>query len=126
MLADCPPIAFIATADGARSRRFYEGMLGLRLLSEDDFSVVFDLQGSQLRIQKVQQLAPQPHAVLGWVVSSIDDAVARLTGKGVVFERYAFIEQDGRGIWTAPSGARVAWLKDPDGNVLSLTETQRV
>jgi len=97
-------------------------MLELRFMSEDEFAIVYDANGVSLRIQKVGQIRPQPFTVLGWSVSSIDTAVSRLVAKAAVFERYASLEQDWRGIWRSPSGARIAWLKDPDGNVISLTE----
>ena len=115
-------IAFLATIDSARSRAFYEGALSLRFVSEDDFAVVYDVQGIELRIQKVERFEPHPHTALGWLVASIDRAVREIAERGGVFERYTFLEQDASGIWTSPSGARIAWLKDPDGNLLSLTE----
>jgi len=118
-------MAFAATTDGAKARAFYEGVLGLRFVSEDAFAVVYEVGGVELRIQKVQALTPQPHTQLGWSVSSIDKVVEELGGRGAVFEKYAYLEQDAQGIWTAPSGAKVAWLKDPDGNLLSLTEPSR-
>jgi catechol 2,3-dioxygenase-like lactoylglutathione lyase family enzyme len=122
MLAASRIIAFAATADSERSRAFYERVLGIRFISEDEFAVVYDVQGVELRIQKVSAFAPQPHTQLGWSVSSIVEVVQTLEERGAVFERYSFLEQDSHGIWTAPSGARIAWLKDPDGNVLSVTE----
>jgi predicted enzyme related to lactoylglutathione lyase len=115
-------IAFLATTDSARTRPFYEGILDLRFVSEDGFAVVYDVQGIELRIQKVERFDPQPHTALGWQVASIDRSVREVAARGGVFERYSFLTQDESGIWTAPSGARIAWLKDPDGNVLSLTE----
>jgi len=115
-------IAFLATTDGARTRAFYEGVLGLRFVSENGFAVVYDMQGIELRIQKVERFEPQPHTALGWQVGSIDRAVREIVTRGGMFERYEFLAQDESGIWTSPSGARVAWLKDPDGNLLSLTE----
>jgi catechol 2,3-dioxygenase-like lactoylglutathione lyase family enzyme len=122
MLVDSSLIAFGATTDGKRARTFYESVLGLRLISEDDFAIVYDVNGVSLRIQKVGQLRPQPFTVLGWSVPSIEVALSQLAAKGAVFERYSSLEQDPRGIWCSPSGAKVAWLKDPDGNVISLTE----
>lgn len=125
ILGDATLSAFVATADGARARAFYEHVLGLRLVSEDDFAIVFDGLGAPLRIQKVEKLTPQPHTVLGWSVPSIDAAVTALEQRGVAFERYAFLSQDQHGVWSAPSGAKVAWFKDPDGNLLSLTQPPR-
>jgi catechol 2,3-dioxygenase-like lactoylglutathione lyase family enzyme len=115
-------IAFVATSDGAKARAFYQGKLGLRLVSEDPFALVFDAHGTMLRVQKVQALKPAQYTVLGWRVPDIRAAVRDLAGAGVAFDRYQGMGQDELGIWVAPSGAKVAWFKDPDGNTLSLTE----
>ena len=117
--------AFVATTDTAKSRAFYEGVLGLAPTSEDEFAIVLDANGVELRIQKVQSLTPQPHTHLGWSVTSLEEVVRALRAKGVVFESYPLLQQNALGIWTAPSGAKVAWLKDPDGNLLSLTQPTR-
>lgn len=115
-------IAFVPTLDLARARAFFEGILGMRLVSEDGFASVFDASGTQLRVTKVEKLTPQPFTVLGWEVADISDSVSRLSKHGVQFEKYGMPGQDDRGIWTSPSGARIAWFKDRDGNVLSLTQ----
>jgi hypothetical protein len=122
MLATASLVAFSATTDAKKARAFYEGMLELPFVSEDEFAIVYDLNGVSLRIQKVARVIPQPFTVLGWSVSSIDMAVNGLMARGAVFERYTSLQQDPRGIWRSPSGAKVAWLKDPEGNVISLTE----
>jgi catechol 2,3-dioxygenase-like lactoylglutathione lyase family enzyme len=114
-------VAFIATTEATRARAFYEGTLGLTV-SDEDYALVADVNGTMLRIQKVERMTPAPYTALGWEVVDIAATVADLAARGVVFERYGFLEQDAAGIWTAPSGAMVAWFKDPDGNVLSLTE----
>ena len=114
--------AFLATTDARRSRQFYESVLGLPINSEDDFALAFDCQGIELRIQKVEEHRPQPFTALGWRVGDVRAAIASLSKKGVTFERYPFLEQDDVGVWLAPSGAKVAWFKDPDGNLLSVTE----
>jgi catechol 2,3-dioxygenase-like lactoylglutathione lyase family enzyme len=122
MLANSTLVAFSATTDATRARAFYEGMLGLQFVSEDDFAIVYDVNGMSLRIQKVAHIQPQPFTVLGWSVASIDTTASQLAAKGVVFERYPSLAQDPRGIWQSPSGAKIAWLKDPDGSIISLTE----
>lgn len=122
MLASSPLIAFIATTDAARARAFYEGTLGLTVKGDDGFALVLDASGTMVRLQKVEKFEVQPFTVLGWQVSDIAKTVRELTGKGVRFERYGFLEQDALGIWNAPGGARVAWFKDPDGSTLSLTQ----
>jgi len=122
MLGSTSLVAFVATTDGARARQFYGETLGLKIVSDDPYALVCDVAGIPLRIQKIGTLSPQPFTALGWEVSDIAQTIDGLTGHGVKFERFEGMDQDARGIWTAPSGARVAWFKDPDGNTLSLTQ----
>src|SRR5262245_61133696 len=122
MLSDSEVIAFVATKDAAKARVFYEQALGLTFVSDSPFAMEFDANGTMLRIQKVQELMPARHSVLGWQVADIQAAIGALMQNGVVFEQYGFLSQDSHGVWTAPSGAKIAWFKDPDGNTLSLTQ----
>ncbi|MCA9678676.1 MAG: VOC family protein [Kofleriaceae bacterium] len=122
MLQDAPLIGFAATADGARARRFYEGTLGLRVISDDGFALALDAGGTMLRIQKVEHVHAAPYTALGWRVASLADAVDDLTARGVAFTRFPGLDQDARGVWRSPGGAQVAWFADPDGNILSLTQ----
>jgi len=122
MLGNQTLIAFVATVDSERSRTFYERTLGLQLVSDDAFALVFNANGTTIRIQKVDAFQPQPFTALGFRVDDIQAVVAALGEKDVACERFPGMDQNAQGIWAAPSGARVAWFKDPDGNVLSLTE----
>ena len=122
MLGDCAVIAFVATTDAPRSRRFYEATLGLRCVADEPYALVFDCCGTMLRVSRVEKLAPAPFTVLGWKVADIHSAVTVLSGRGVTFERFPGMEQDNLGIWSSPGGALVAWFKDPDANLLSLTQ----
>ena len=122
MLSGHPLIAFAATRTLERAREFYEGMLGLELVSEDPIALVFNAHGTMLRVQKVEKFQPQPFTTLGWSVPDIARTVRALSQKGIAFVRYDFLPQDELGIWKAPGGARVAWFRDPDGNLLSLTQ----
>lgn len=115
-------MAFIATQDGARARGFYEKILGLKVISDDDYAIAVDANGTMLRIQKVGGFTPHPFTALGWEVPDIGSTVEKLSQRGVPFERFPGMGQDARGIWRSPSGAQVAWFKDPDGNTLSLTQ----
>ena len=115
--------AFLATSNPRRAKVFYEKTLGLRLVDDDKFALVFDAAGVPLRIQKVSELRPQAFTSLGWQVQNIRRLITGLLKKGVVLERYEFLEQDDWGVWLAPSGTRVAWFKDPDGNLLSVSES---
>jgi len=122
MLSDKKLKAFIPTINPTKAKEFYMNILGLTLLSEDNYAMEFDANGTLLRITTVPELVPHTFTVLGWNVDRIDSLIESLISKGVVFERYNFFDQDKLGIWTAPSGAKVAWFKDPDGNLLSFTE----
>jgi catechol 2,3-dioxygenase-like lactoylglutathione lyase family enzyme len=122
MLGAAKPIAFVTTADPDKAKRFYSDTLGLALQSDDQFSLVYDLAGTMLRVAKSPGHKPLPGTVLGWSVPDIAEVVAGLGDKGVSFERFAGLQQDELGIWASPSGARVAWFKDTDGNMLSLTQ----
>lgn len=122
MLGTTDIVAFVPTTDGAKARAFYEGILGLRFISDDGFALVFNANGIMIRIVKVQQLTPVQYTILGWQVKEIEKVVASMQERGVHFERYGFFKQDDLGIWTTPSGDKVAWFKDPDGNTLSVSE----
>lgn len=121
-LASAKIVAFVGATQPERAKAFYAGTLGLRLVSEDGFALVFDANGVMLRVANVREVAPAQYTVLGWEVSDIAAKVNELSSAGVQFERYSFPGQDDLGIWTAPGGARVAWFKDPDGNILSISQ----
>ena len=121
MLNQSDVIAFIATANADRAKSFYADTLGLRLVADEPFALVFDANGTELRIARVETLAPAQHTVMGWRVDDIDAAVDGLVSNGVTFERFPGMDQDERGVWQSPGGARIAWFKDPDENTLSLT-----
>ena len=121
MLGSIDIVAFVPTKDTEKARAFYEGVLGLRFVKDDGFALVLDANGIMVRVAKAQ-FTPAPFTILGWQVSDIKKVVTGLQGKDVRFERFGFFEQDELGIWTAPTGDMVAWFKDPDGNVLSLSQ----
>jgi len=114
--------AFVPTVKPNEAKSFYKDILGLRLLSEDNFALEFDANGTLLRVTIVQDFKPHPFTVLGWNVDDIVSVIKQLNDKNTFCERYDFFEQDNLGIWISPNGSKVAWFKDPDGNVLSLTE----
>lgn len=116
-------IGFVSIVDVSRARDFYRDTLGLRLVTEEPpFALVFDANGIMVRLGMVKELPPAHGTVLGWQVPEITAAVKSLGQAGVSFERYNGVDQDELGIWTSPSGAKVAWFKDPDGNTLSVSE----
>ena len=121
MLAGHRILGFAPTRDYERARAFYEGTLGLEFVSQDPYALVLRAGGNFIRIARTPEFVPQPFTVLGWESPRMDEDVAALARRGVAFERYPFLEQDAKGVWTSPAGTKVAWFKDPDGNLLSLS-----
>jgi predicted enzyme related to lactoylglutathione lyase len=117
-------VGFVVTTQPESAKNFYGGVLGFPLKSEDDFGLVFDANGTMLRVTKARSFTPMQGTILGWEVDDIDGAIRELTSQGVHFEQYdlPFLKQDESGVWTAPTGDRVAWFKDPEGNVLSVSQ----
>jgi catechol 2,3-dioxygenase-like lactoylglutathione lyase family enzyme len=122
MLNRADLMAFVPVTDLARARQFYEGTLGLEVRQADDFGCMLSANGTTLRLAQVDDYQRPAFTVLGWQVASIEEAVAALAGAGVTMHRYEGMEQDEVGIWRAPSGDRVAWFPDSEGNNLSVTE----
>ena len=122
--ATAAPLAFVLTANRAKSKPFYAHVLGLRVLGEDDHAVTFDLGNrTPLRLTQVIGHKGSGHTVLGWHVADLRGAMAALTAKGVTFKIYDGMGQNAAGVWASPDGgAKLAWFTDPDGNVLSLTQ----
>ncbi|HTW63045.1 MAG TPA: VOC family protein [Bryobacteraceae bacterium] len=123
LLHSAPVIAFTATTDADRAKAFYRDVLGLKLVEESDFALVFDAAGTMLRVQRVAEVFGGKYTALGWQVSDIAAKVDELSKAGVRFESYGIPGQDAQGIWTPPgTSTKIAWFKDPDGNILSLTQ----
>lgn len=115
-------VTFLLTKTADEAISFYRDWLGFKFLRDDGFALVFDMNGVMLRIGKVPSFTPAQNTVLGWESRDIAADVDALVAKGIVFERYPNMGQDGRGIATFPGGDKVAWFKDPDGNVLSVSQ----
>jgi catechol 2,3-dioxygenase-like lactoylglutathione lyase family enzyme len=115
-------VTFLITTHAEAALAFYRDKLGQTFLRDDGFALVFDMDGVMLRVGKMEQFTPAQHTVLGWEVKDIAAETGILAGRGITFEHYPNMGQDERGICTFPNGDKVAWFKDPDGNVLSLSQ----
>lgn len=123
MLSRRKIVALVPISDGEKAKSFYVDKLGLKFLSDDGFAIVVDANGNMVRLTKMKEVKPQPFTILGWETTDIAADIRSLQANGVVFERFGdFMKQDELGIWTAPDGTNVAWFKDPDGNILSLSQ----
>ena len=122
MLAASKLIGFVPTRDSVKARAFYEDKLGFQFVSDDPFALVMQAGESSIRIAKAKDFTPAPYTVMGWEVSDVEAVVKWLTQRSVAFEKYPFVQDRELGIWTTPGGDKVAWFKDPDGNVLSVSQ----
>jgi catechol 2,3-dioxygenase-like lactoylglutathione lyase family enzyme len=125
VLGACALVAMVPATDLRRARTFYGGVLGLSHIDGNDFGEVFNAGGTALRVVLVAELVPAAFTVAGWLVPKIQEAIDLLSRRGVAFERFPGLQQDELGVWTAPGGDLIAWFRDPDGNVLSLTQPAR-
>lgn len=110
MLSSATPNAFLAVVDLRRARSFYSDILGLQLLSEDPSALVYRFGAGTLRVNRVPEAPGLPYTVLGWTVPDVGPVCDALQQKSVVLERFPGMDQDSRGVWRAPGGARVAWF----------------
>ena len=125
MLAQGKMVGFVPTKDYDRARAFYEGKLGFEFLSLDQYALVMRVGGHMVRIVKLPNFTPLQATILGWQVENIEEVVAWLVECGVTTEKYPFVQDQQLGIWTTPNGDKVAWFKDPDSNVLSISQHQK-
>jgi len=122
-LSNYKVIGFVPIVDVERAKEFYRDTLGLTLVSEEPpFAVVFRANGTMLRLGMSKKIPQDYGTVLGWEVPDAVAVARDLEQAGVKFERFEGMTQDELGIWTTPTGAKVAWFKDPDGNILSISE----
>jgi catechol 2,3-dioxygenase-like lactoylglutathione lyase family enzyme len=127
MLAQAPIIAFVTVSSAHHALHFYRDTLGLQMVEETPYAIVFDCSGVMLRVAinpppEGGALEPAGYTVLGWQVADIASTIGSMLAKGIKFQQYGFIPQDELGVWTTPGGDRIAWFADPDGNILSLTQ----
>jgi catechol 2,3-dioxygenase-like lactoylglutathione lyase family enzyme len=121
-LTNAKPVAFIATTKPDEATKFYRDVLGLKLLEETGFAIVFDAFGTMLRVQKADAVQPPTYTSFGFEVKDLDACVKSLLGKGITVLKPEGMDLDENGIWTAPTGTRVFWFYDPEGHVLSLSQ----
>jgi len=122
MLSSGKLVGFVPTKNAQAARAFYENKLGFPFVSDDPYALVVRAGETMIRVAKAQEFTPAPYTVMGWEVDDIEAVVRWLQGRGVVFEKYPCVQNRELGIWTTPSGDKVAWFKDPDGNVLSVSQ----
>jgi catechol 2,3-dioxygenase-like lactoylglutathione lyase family enzyme len=128
-LSDCRLEAAVAVSDLGRARRFYEDGLGLSPGEQEEGVSVRYPCGEQTALFiyfAPDNAGKSPATLAGFFVEDLSETMDELGGRGVTFEQYdqPGLSTDERGVFDGP-GFRAAWVKDPDGNVLALTEEGR-
>jgi catechol 2,3-dioxygenase-like lactoylglutathione lyase family enzyme len=122
MLVSGKLVGFVPTTDYDQARAFYEGKLGFEFVSLDQYALVLRVGGHKIRIAKIPNFTPLQGTILGWEVEDINAVVTWLMKRGVTPEKYPFVQDRELGVWSTPNGDKVAWFKDPDGNILSVSQ----
>ena len=122
MLASSRLQTIVWTSRISAAEKFYSEVLGLPLKGKSHGALIYDVGGSDLRVSPVPETQPSAHTVLGFAVPNLRATVELLKERGVNLERIAGISHDSTGILTTPEGAKVAWFRDPDGNLLSAVQ----
>lgn len=112
----------VCVRDLSHAEQFYAQALGLPIRARLPGTLLLDAGGSDLRVVQVEQTTPSQHTVIGFAVPDLDAALAALAGRGPEPERFAGFNHAANGAIVAPDGSRVAWLRDPDSNLLSVVE----
>jgi catechol 2,3-dioxygenase-like lactoylglutathione lyase family enzyme len=121
MIAAGKMVGFVPTKDYDAARAFYEGKLGFDFVSLDQFAMVVTVGEHMVRIVRIPDSTPSPATILGWEVEDVPAVARWLASRGVETEKYPWVQDKEFGVWTTPAGNAVAWFKDPDGNVLSIS-----
>ena len=121
MLRDTDAIATIAVKDLANAATFYEDTLGLTRAGAEGSEVInFESGDTRINVYRSSFAGTNKATALTWAVDDVDDVVRTLKGKGVRFEHYDLPETTREGDVHVSGHIRVAWFKDPDGNILSV------
>jgi catechol 2,3-dioxygenase-like lactoylglutathione lyase family enzyme len=127
MLANAPVCATLPTSDLDRARRFYGEALGLPEAPMGVGGGAFFMAGAgtMLRIyERPPDFKPAEHTVVGFLVEDLEAVMSELRGRGVTFEEYDLPHlKTENGVYTDQRrGAKGSWVKDPDGNILAITQ----
>ena len=122
MLSNSKLQSIILTSNPTQAEEFYKNVLGLKLISKLDGATIFGVGGGDLRVSQVTSTSPTEHTILGFSVTNVVNIIDQMTNKGILFERFDKFSQEENGVLTTPAGTRVAWFRDPDGNLLSVVQ----
>ncbi len=122
MLANSNVMAMIAVKDLAKGREFYEGTLGLKPADENPGGVAYKCGGGMVFVYQSDTAGQNKSTSATWEVTGIEDVVKQLAGKGVKFEHYDMPGVSYEGDVAVMGPMKAAWFRDPDGNILGLSQ----
>jgi catechol 2,3-dioxygenase-like lactoylglutathione lyase family enzyme len=121
MLRDTDAVAMLAVKDLGVAARFYEGTLGLSRAGADNHeAIAYESGDTTINVYRSSFAGTNKATALTWAVHDVDDVVRTLKTKGVTFEHYDLPDTTREGDVHVSGDIRVAWFKDPDGNILNL------
>lgn len=121
MLGTRNAVANLAVSDIDRARNFYTDTLGLKEIDQEGEDMfVLESGGSRVNVYRSDYAGTNEATAVTWEVEDIEKEVAELKGKGVAFERYDLPGMEHDGDLHVADDFKVAWFKDPDGNILNL------
>ena len=122
MLGDKDAAANIAVKNLERARKFYEDTLGLTQIgSEGQEVIIFKSGNSVINVYKSQYAGTNKATAVTWVVGQdVEGYVQQLKAKGIAFEHYDMPGVTRNGDVHVADDMKVAWFKDPDGNILNI------
>jgi catechol 2,3-dioxygenase-like lactoylglutathione lyase family enzyme len=122
MLANAPIRAYIPVSDVARARKFYEKTLGLEPKMEYAGGVVYECGGTEVFMYPTPNAGTSKASQAFWQVADVEAEVAELKARGVAFEEYDMPGIKMKNSIATGGGAKTAWFKDTEGNILAVSQ----
>ena len=123
MLSTAPIRAYIPVSDVSRARTFYEGTLGLLPKQEFAGGVIYECGGTEVYMYPTPNAGTSKASQAFWQVNDVEAEVAELKARGVQFEEYDIPGVTMKNSIATGGGARTAWFKDTEGNILAVSQT---
>jgi predicted enzyme related to lactoylglutathione lyase len=122
MLRAAPIRAYIPVSDLSRARNFYEKTLGLTPKEEYAGGVIYECGGAEVFMYPTKNAGTSKASQAFWQVRDVEAEVAELKARGVVFEEYDMPGIRMKNSIATGGGAKTAWFKDSEGNVLAVSQ----
>jgi catechol 2,3-dioxygenase-like lactoylglutathione lyase family enzyme len=121
LLRDTDAVATLAVKDLNKAAKFYEGTLGLNRTGEEDGeAITYESGDTKISVYRSKYAGTNQATALTWAVGDVDHVVHELKDKGVRFEHYDLPDTRREGDVHVAGHVKIAWFKDPDGNILSV------